>query len=119
MGKIKVEKVGDGYQTKGKYVYFSRRFNRSITIEDGFYSDGATWAIDIKSDAWVVHDHICRFGVWDDGTKIDNFTASTILRDILWSEKYWFRSVYWWFATFLFGGGAARKNGLIRIKKNG
>lgn len=129
--RMKIKKVGDGYEVKKDFTYYSKRYNRNLTISKGFYSDGATMALDIDSDAWIVHDHICRYGRWNDGSKIDNWSASTVLSDILSDEakslinngkKFQgyireIRSYYWWLATFLFGGGAARKNGLFRVKK--
>lgn len=115
MPKIRWKRVGDGYEALNTCTYYSSRFNRSITIPEGFYSDGATGAWDVKSDAWGIHDNICRYGKWDDGTPIDNFTASTVLGDILWRDGFWFRSIYWWWATYLFGGGAARDNGMRRL----
>jgi len=48
--------------------------------------------------------------------RIDNWTASTVAGDILWSEGWRFWSVPVWWATYLFGGGEARKNGMRRIK---
>jgi len=116
MKRVKYKIVGDGYECIKPCTYYSPRFNRSLTVPLGFFSDGATDAPDIDTDAWWFHDVACRYGVWDDGTKIDNFTASTVLGDILWQDKFWFRSVYWWWATYLFGGGAARENGMRRIK---
>lgn len=114
---ISLKLVGDGYEVLRTYTYYSPRYNRSITIKEGFYSDGATNALDIcNTDAWIVHDHICRYAVWDDRTKIDNWTASTVLGDLLWRDGYHLRAVVWWWATYLFGGGAARKNGMRRIK---
>lgn len=115
MREIQYKVVGDGYTVTKKYIYYSRRYNRFITIPYGFYSDGATGACDVDSDGWIVHDHICRYAVWDDGTKIDNWTASTVLGDTLWRDGFKFRSVSWWFATYFFGGGAARKNGMRRV----
>lgn len=115
MRNIKYKEVGDGYEVTEGYFYYSKRYNRRITIPKGFYSDGATGAKDIDSDGWIVHDHICRYAVWDDGTRIDNWTASTVLGDILYSEGYTWRAYYWWWATYLLGGGAARKNGMRRV----
>lgn len=113
MAFIKYKRVGDGYEVTEKHVYYSPRYNRKLTIDEGFYSDGATWAIDIqKTDAWIIHDHICRYARWDDGTRIDNLTASTVLRDLLWRDGYYFRAWYWFWATYLIGGGAARDNGM-------
>ncbi len=115
MSNIEYRKVGDGYMTNHEYTYYSPRYNRSITVPVDFYSDGATGARDIDTDAWIVHDHICRYAVWDDGTPIDNWTASTVLGDILWVDGYKVRAVTWWWATYVFGGGAARKNGMRRV----
>lgn len=133
IGKIPRKKVGDGYEVTKTFKYHSRRYNRYITIDGtdglsktGFYSDGATKAIDIDSDYWIVHDHICRYAKWDDGTPIDNWTASTVAADIIWDESNlhkklgnkWIarwrkaQSIYVWWATYLCGGGAARKNGM-------
>lgn len=113
--KIKYRVVGDGYEVAERYTYYSKRYNRTLTIPLWFYSDGATGARDVESDAWFIHDLVCRYGVWDDGTKIDNWTASTILADILWEDGFHFRALSWWFATYLFGGGAARENGMRRV----
>ena len=115
MRQIKYKKVGDGYEVTEEFVYYSPRYNRSITIKERFYSDGATGASDVDSDGWIIHDHICRYATWDDGARIDNWTASTVLGDILWRDGYKFRSVTWWFATYFFGGGMARTNGMRRV----
>lgn len=79
------------------------------------HSDGATGALDIHSDAWWIHDQLCDTGCFDDGHKISNWDASTVLGDVLWSEGHRMRSIYWWFATFFGGGGKARENGLIWV----
>ena len=113
MEKVKYKVVGDGYETTDDYVYWSPRYRKFIFIKPGFYSDGATGAIDIDTIAWWVHDYICRYGVWNDGTPITNWQASSILSDILRKEGFWFRSYTWWIATWLCGGGAARRNGML------
>ena len=114
MINIQWEIVGDGYIAKNTWTYWSKRYGKSVTIEHGFYSDGATNAPDISSDCWGIHDVICRFGVWDDGNKINNWQASTVLYDIMVSEGHSkFRASYWRLATYLLGGGAARKNGMM------
>lgn len=128
-----------GYILLGDYVYYSKRYNRYIFIKKGTWSDGATGFVDLGSDnpvsnffAWCrnrihhlkgnkksgwffVHDEICVTGKWDDGTLIDNWTASTVAGDILWSANYQFWSIPIWWATYLFGGGEARKNGMRRV----
>lgn len=114
--EIKWKVVGDGYEALDTHRLYSERYNRYLTMEKGFYSDGATRAKDVASDAWGWHDHICRYAVWDDGTPIDNWTASTVLADILWEDGFKIRAITWWWATYLFGGGAARDNGMRRVK---
>lgn len=115
MKNVKYNVVGDGYKSLNSYTYRSKRYGKSITVPPGFYSDGATWAPDIDSDGWWVHDVVCRYGVWDDGSKITNWQASMVLYDIMRDEGqagWWSR--LWRTTTFLFGGGAARHNGMIK-----
>ena len=123
MERIQYKKVGSVYVCTKEFVYYSNRYNRYITIEAGFPSDGATGAKDVgwiaydrykRTAAWFVHDKVCDTGKWDDGTLIDNWTASTVIGDILWADGYKIRSIIWWWMTYLFGGGAARENGMRR-----
>ena len=76
-------------------------------------SDGATGALDINSFSWLVHDKICYEGKFSDGSPCNNWQASQVLSDILKDEGKWFRSKTWFVATWLFGGGNARKNGMM------
>ena len=110
---LKYKKVGDGYECLEDYVYCSPRYNKFICIPKGFYSDGATWAFDITTLGYWVHDYICRYGVWCDGTPVNNWQASTVLSDILREEGRPIRAQYWRIFTWLFGGGAARENGML------
>lgn len=96
--------------------YHSKRYYKNITVEKGFESDGATGASDIYSKAWWIHDKICETGIWDDGSKISNWQASTILCDVLRGEGRWVRALTWFLPTFLFGGGKCRKNGMFKVK---
>lgn len=107
---------GFKYQALNTWTYYSSRYNRSVTVYAGDKSDGATGAWDIYSDAWWVHDALCSRGYWDDGTKICNWDSATVLRDILYDDGYYYRSIWWWLAVYLFGGGEARKNGMRRLK---
>jgi len=113
MEKIEYKVVGDGYESTKEYLYWSPRYCKFILISPGFYSDGATGAIDIDSVGFWIHDFICRYGKWSDGTPITNWQASSVLSDVLEEEGFWFRKYTWRFATWLFGGGAARENGMI------
>lgn len=118
MRKVKYRKVREGeikYRSIGSYRYYSARYNRYLTIPHDYPSDGATSAPDIDTDAWWFHDRACERGRWDDGVPIDNWTASTILADILWEDGFKVRAVRWWWATYLFGGGKARENGMRRV----
>lgn len=108
---------GKKYRALNTVTYHSDRYNRDITVEEGYLSDGATDAPDLDTDAWGFHDKLCDTGRWDDGSLVCNWVASTVLADILWRDGYKFRAIYWWWATYLFGGGKARENGMRRVKK--
>ena len=115
------------YTNKKTFTYFSKRYHKSITVPKGYRSDGATGAIDIESKGWWVHDWLCGnwtgsgprppYGRFDDESRCTNWQASMILSDILWDESRYFRAVYWFPFTFLFGGGEARKNGMFKLNK--
>ena len=115
-----VEKIetGDGdiigYRVIQDKSYFSRRYQRwvEISVNDKPY-DGATGAFDIDSFGWLFHDVLCRDGCFADGARCTNLQASEVLSDILKSEGRWFRARSWFVATWLFGGGEARKNGMF------
>lgn len=115
MKNIKYKAVGDGYECAEDFLFYSKRYNKFILVQEGFYSDGATWAPDIDSDCWWVHDVICRYGKWTDGTPVSNWQASSVVHDILKDEGQEIRSDLWRLATFIFGGGAARKNGMVKL----
>lgn len=102
-----------GYEVKKNLAYKSKRYDKWITIKKGDKSDGATSAPDIDSWCWLIHDDLCNFGVFEDGSKCTNWQASKILSDILSAEGRWFRSLTWFAATWLIGGGKARKNGMF------
>jgi hypothetical protein len=104
------------YSNPKEIVYFSHRYGKFVTVPYGYRSDGATGAIDIWSSGWWVHDVLCDRGTWDDGTPCTNWQASMVLADILESEGRWLRKHTWKWATFLLGGGKARKNGMIRLR---
>jgi len=110
MPNVHHRKVGDGYFATNSWTYTSPRYGKSVTIPEGMWSDGVTCriAIDIPSDSWWVHDALCRYGAWDDGTRCTNWQASTVLHDIMQAEGFWVRAPIWRIATWLFGGGAAR-----------
>ena len=100
------------YKTKYEIIYYSKRYDKYVTVPKGYETDGATWAVDIHSESWKVHDKLCDTGLFDDGTECNNRQASQILSDILKAEGHWIRAQYWYTFTWLFGGGEARKNGM-------
>ena len=110
MGKAK-------YFCPQTFTYDSDRYGKSVTVKKDYASDGATGASDIYTKSWWVHDVLCDTGKWDDGTLCTNWQASMVLSDILKSEGRNIRSKTWLVATFLFGGGKARKNGMFKLRK--
>ncbi len=115
------------YQICKSHKYYSKRYGKTVSTPALFPTDGATGAVDVDgkieaydtwndskvvyvSLSWVIHDQLCNTGKFDDGTPCTNWQASTILSDILWSERRWFRTVYWWPMTYLLGGGKCRDN---------
>lgn len=116
---LKTFHIDQTIRSDGKYVlneriiYYSPRYNRTITVPEGRLSDGATGAMDITSRGWWVHDELCLLGKWDDDTLISNWQCSQVLQDILTEEGRRWQGHRWFWATWLFGGGKARKNGII------
>ena len=102
-----------GYRAIADYQYYSVRYDKWVFVHVGSIFDGATGAKDINSYSWIIHDVLCRDGMFDDHTLCNNWQASTILYDILTSEGRWFRAYSWFAATWLFGGDKARSNGMF------
>lgn len=119
-------------------------FNRHITIKAGDKSDGATFARDLGAKengwrklwalfvtlviykvfrqlcnkltlAWWLHDILCYDGCFDDGYRISNFVCSMVVSIQLHKDGYKVESYAWFFATFIGGGGEARKNGMLWV----
>lgn len=77
-------------------VYYSPRYNKTLTVPRGYKSDGASGpAVDIPSGAWWVHDWACDGGLWDDGIKMTLWQEAMVLRDILKQEGRWVRAITW------------------------
>lgn len=103
--------------------YESLRYGKTITVPKGYRSDGATYALDFCPKSWYVHDWMCGNylgegpkpvgGQFDDGTKITNWQCSRIFADILREEGYNLLPLTRFWATWLFGGGKARDNGMF------
>ena len=104
------------YKALSFYRYHSERYDKDVLLCIGDRSDGATYAIDIPSLGWWVHDNLCENGCWEDGTLLSNWQCSTVMYDILKSEGRWARARRWRYWTFIGGGGKARENGLFKVK---
>ena len=84
---------------------FSLRYLKETIVEKGFDSDGASGpAEDIVSEAWWIHDKLCRTKKWADGTPCSAWQRSMVLHDILWQEGRYVRSMRWFVATFMWDG---------------
>ena len=75
--------VEDGYRLNEKITHDSKRYNQTTTSYKDDFSDGATGAFDIFSEAWWHHDKLCNTGKWDSGDKCTNWQASMVLFDVL------------------------------------
>ena len=103
------------YVTTVELRYYSYRYSNWVVCAKYFTSDGATGAYDIDSFGWLFHDELCNTGTFHDNVKCTNWQASQVVSDILRNEKRYFRSITWKYATFLFGGGEARVNGMFKL----
>ena len=82
--------------------YFSQRYQKWVTVEDGYRSDGASGpAPDLAGWSWWVHDKVCDTGRFDDGSPCTSRQGSMILYDILRAEGRPVRAVTWGLATFV------------------
>lgn len=103
------------YKLNETIAYHSRRYGKTVTVPAGMISDGATGAMDITSRGWWIHDRLCNTGIWDDGTPLTNWQCSQVLQDVLTEEGRRWQGHRWFWATWLFGGGKARQNGMIDV----
>lgn len=111
--KLDQEILSNGnYRLLEEISYTSPRYKKTVTVPAGRISDGATGAMDITSRGWWIHDELCRNGKWDDGMPLTNWQCSQVLQDVLADEGRYWQSKRWFWATWLFGGGKARKNGM-------
>jgi len=101
-----------GYFVTESISYYSKRYDKTIIVSKSDLSDGATSAPDIDSFGWIFHDELCATGKFSDNSKCSNWQASQVLSDILKEESQVVRSFTWKWATWLFGGGKARENGM-------
>jgi hypothetical protein len=105
-------------------TYRSPRYGKTVTVPKGYVSDGATKAVDLCYDCFMVHDWLCGgndywsngpespVGEWDDGTAVTNWQASHVYTDLLKAHGIGPRRFVRFWATFLFGGQRIKqKNG--------
>ena len=99
-----IQKLPNGrYLVKKEIRYFSLRYKKWVVCEVNDDSDGATYARDIKSFGWIIHDDVKRTKKFEDGSKCSNWQASNILSDILKRDGYWFRARSWFITTLAWG----------------
>jgi len=93
-----------GYQVVQNKTYHSKRYDKyiNITVDDLPY-DGATFAKDVNTFAWLFHDVLKRDQCFADGSHCGNYKASMILRDILKEDGRDIRAVYWFVGTLVWG----------------
>lgn len=114
----------------------------NVFVPEGRLSDGATGARDLGAEetgwrkywsklvaslmgsptevvtcAWFIHDEVCLTGKLADGRKISNLVASSIIAVQLLIDGYKIEPFTWGVFTFLGGGGEARENGMLWLKK--
>ena len=92
-----------GYKVLSNIAYLSERYDKWIAINAGDKSDGATYAKDINSFAWLFHDELKSSGRFADWSECTNWQASAVLGDILELSGRWFRRYTWTVSTWLFG----------------
>jgi hypothetical protein len=109
---IKLEYTDKGYILLENLLYYSKRYDKDVMAFVGEEFDGATGAVDVCPPGWIAHDVLCRDGEFADGSICTNWQASMVLHDILKENGFYVRARTWFIATWLFGGGKARKNGL-------
>lgn len=126
------------YRSYKEIIYIDYRTGKKLTTPIGYWSDGATGGLDVCNDSFFAHDWGCGNwagkgpkpigGIWDDGSKMTNYQLSNLHSDMIrqCSKKQkivsrkiilYLMAIWRWPITFMFGGGAARKNGMLKLKK--
>lgn len=82
-----VKFVNGRYVVHKEYKWASRIFKKTVICEYDFESDGATYAPDIDSYYWLVHDKLKKTRKWYDGKHCPNWKASVCAAEILYNEK--------------------------------
>ena len=102
--------------------YYSKRYDKFVTVPKGYVSNGADYVLDVCPKSWYVHDWICGSwfgegpkpigGRFDDDTTMTNWQCSHIFADILREEGYVVLPISRFWGTWALGGGKARDNGM-------
>jgi len=95
--------TSSGYIVKNAIYYYSKRFDKSIKINQGFKSDGATFYWDLDSLFWIAHDYLKVKRQWQDGSHCSNYQASLVAFDILMSENRYIHALIVFTGTFVWG----------------
>lgn len=98
-----IKHVNGRYIVFKEYKWTSRIFKKTVIVEVGFESDGATYAPDIDSYSWLIHDKLKKTRKWYDGTHCSNWKASVAIAEILIEEKRYFTAPVWFFGTLIYG----------------
>ena len=83
--------------------YFSKRYKKRLSVDEGYETDGATFYWDLDSFFWLWHDRATDKGKWKDGSHCSNWQASTLAFDILVSEKRYIHAPIVFAGTLLWG----------------
>lgn len=106
MARYSVDYEGDEeqpYVLDSRIEYMCERYQKLVVVECGVRSNGADYAIDlVDSEAWWIHDELCKTGKFSDGSKCSNWQASVIIHDVLKRDGHWIRAKYWGSLTFIF-----------------
>lgn len=98
-----IKYVNGRYVVYKEYKYTSRVFKKTVICEVDFDSDGATYAMDIDSYSWLVHDKLKKTRKWYDGKHCSNWKASVVIAEILFSEGRYIRAIPWTLGTLIYG----------------
>ena len=98
-----LKKVNGRYVVVKEIKWRSKIFKKTVICGAGFESDGATYAPDIDSFSWVIHDKLKVTRKWYDGSHCANWKASVVIAEILIEEKRYFTAPLWFFGTLVYG----------------
>ena len=85
----------DVFVNPARRIFHSRRYNKFLTVPEGFECDGSTGSPNIGL-SWLAHDYAFKRGKWDDGTPIKWREANHFMQDLMIAEGQpkWTRNLY-------------------------